>query len=39
MWYIAVSVDRLPTLSVAVTENVFVPVDDMSIALPLVTGP
>ena len=37
--YVEVSVDGLPTLSVDVTVNVLVPLDDVSIGLPLATGP
>lgn len=37
--YVTVSVDEFPTLSVDVTVNVLVPVDDVLIGPPFATGP
>ena len=37
--YVAVNVDGLLTVSVDVTVNILVPVDDVLIGLPFATGP
>ena len=37
--YVTVRVDGLPAVSVAVTSNVLVPVDEVSIGFPFATGP